>query len=133
MCRWVGVSGVQTSTNLPRGGIHSVGVTALESSSQSRRARSPVCTRLGGGSELVETSFDVKPLALLFQGMVLPLCIILQIVKLVDLLIKGVGKSCSKQIKCLDIVQIIPSMLSKTLKFGHIVVHIFPLHLEALL
>ena len=89
--------------------------------------------RLGGGSELVETSFDVKPLALLFQGMMLPLRVILWIVKFIDLLIEGVGKSCSKQVKCLDIVKIIPSMSSKALELSYIVVHIFSFHLEALL
>ena len=52
--------------------------------------------RLGGGSELVEMSFDVKPLALSFQGMMLPLCIVLWIIKFVYLLIEGIGKSCSE-------------------------------------
>ena len=89
--------------------------------------------RLIGWSELVETGFDMKPLALLFQGVVLPLRVVLWIIQFIDLLIKGIGKSCSKQVKRLDIVKIIPSMLSKTLKFGYIVVHIFSLHLEALL
>ena len=89
--------------------------------------------RLGGGSELVETSFDVKPLALSFQGMMLPLHIVLWIIKFVDLLIEGIRKSCSKQVKGLDVIEVIPSMLSKMLEFGHIIVHIFSLHLETLL
>ena len=89
--------------------------------------------RLGGGSELVETSFDVKPLALSFQGMMLPLCIILWIVEFVDLLVEGVRKSCSKQVEHLNIIKVIPGMSSKTLEFSHIVVHIFSFHLEALL
>ena len=49
--------------------------------------------RLGGWSELVETHFDVEPLMLSLQGMMLPLHIILWIVELIDLLIEGIGKS----------------------------------------
>ena len=52
--------------------------------------------RLGGRSELVETSFDVKPLALSFQGMVLPLRIVLQVIKFIDLLVEGIRKSCGE-------------------------------------
>ena len=88
---------------------------------------------MGGGSELVEMSFDMKPLALSFQGMVFPLRVGLWIIKFVDLLIKGVRESSSEQIECLDVVGIVSSMSSKTLEFGHIVVHIFSFHLEALL
>ena len=89
--------------------------------------------RLRSGSKPVKMGFDTKPLALSFQGMMLPLCVGLWVVKFIDLLIKGIGKSCSKQVKCLDIVKVISSMSSKTLKFGHIIVHIFSFHLEALL
>ena len=75
----------------------------------------------------------MKPLALSFQGVVFPLRVGLWIVKFVDLLIKGVRESCSEQVKCLDIVKVISSMSSKMLKFGHIVVHVFSLHLKPLL
>ena len=75
----------------------------------------------------------MKPLALSFQGMVLPLHVVLWIVKFIDLLIKGIGESCSEQVKCLDIVKVIPGMLSKMLELGHIIIHIFSLHLEAML
>ena len=95
--------------------------------------RSPICTRLSGWSELVEMGFDVEPLTLSFQGMMLPLHIILWIVELVDLLIEGIGKSCSEQVKHLNVIKVIPSMSSKTLEFSHIVVHVFSFHLEALL
>ena len=95
--------------------------------------RPPICVRLGGQSELVEMGFDMKPLVLSLQGMMLPLRIVLWIVEFIDLLVEGIGKSCSEQVKCLDIIKIIPGMLSKMLKFGHIVVHIFSFHLEALL
>ena len=95
--------------------------------------RSPICTRLGGQSELVEMGFDVKPLALSFQGMMLPLHVILWIVEFIDLLVEGVRKSCSKQVKHLNIIKVVPGMLSKTLEFGHIIIHVFSLHLETLL
>ena len=58
--------------------------------------RPPICTRLGGRPELVKAGFDVKPLVLLFQGMMLPLHISLWIVKLIDLLVKSIGESCSE-------------------------------------
>ena len=93
----------------------------------------PVSVGLGGRSTLVKTGFHVKPLALSFQGMMLPLCIGLWVVEFIDLLIKGIRESCSEQVKCLDIVKVISSMSSKMLKFGHIVVHVFSFHLEALL
>ena len=63
----------------------------------------------------------------------LPLCVILWIVELIYLLIEDIGKSCGKQVKRLNIIEVIPGMSSKTLKFGHIVVHVFSLHLEPLL
>ena len=95
--------------------------------------RPPICMRLGSGSELVEMGFDMKPLVLSLQGMMLPLRVILWVIEFVDLLIEGIRKSCSKQIKGLDVIEVIPSMSSKTLKFGHIIIHIFPHHLETLL
>ena len=82
--------------NSSRGSVHCIGVMTLEMSSQGRRMRPPICARLGGWSELVETGFDVEPLALPFQGVMLPLCIILWIVELVDLLMQGIRKSSSK-------------------------------------
>ena len=75
----------------------------------------------------------MEPLALSFQGMVLPLCVSLWIIEFIDLLVKRVRESSSEQVKRLDVVEIIPSMSSKTLEFGYIVVHVFPFHLEALL
>ena len=75
----------------------------------------------------------MKSLVLSFQGVMLPLHVVLWIIQFIDLLIEGVGKSCSKQVKRLDVVKIIPCMSSKPLKLGHVVIHILPLHLEALL
>ena len=89
--------------------------------------------RLESRPKLAEVGFDMKPLALSFQGVMLPLCISLWVVKFVNLLVKGVRKPCSEQVKCLDVVKIISSMSSKTFKFGHVVIHVFSLHLETLL
>ena len=75
----------------------------------------------------------MKPLALSFQGMVLPLCVSLWIIEFIDLLVKCVRESSSEQVECLDVVEIVPSVSSKTFEFGYIVVHVFPFHLEALL
>ena len=89
--------------------------------------------RLSGWPELVEASFNMEPLMLSFLGMVFPLCVGLWIIEFIDLLIKGIRESSSEQVKRLDVVEIIPGMLSKTLEFGHIVVHVFSFHLKTLL
>ena len=82
--------------NSSKGSIHGIGVMALEMSGRGRGTRPPICARLGGQSELVETGFNVKPLVLSFQGMMLPLHVVLWVVQFVDLLIEGVGKSSCK-------------------------------------
>ena len=40
--------------------------------------------RLSGQPELIEVGFNVKPLALSFQGMVFPLCVGLWIIEFID-------------------------------------------------
>ena len=74
----------------------------------------------------------MQPLALSFQGMMFPLRVSLWVIEFINLLIKGIRESRGEQIKGLDIVEVIPCMSSEAFKFGHVVVHVFPLHLEAL-
>ena len=131
MHRLIDISGVKSSMDMSRRGIHHIGVATLEASSRGRRTRPPISMRLGSGSEFVKASFDVKPLVLLLQGMVLPLCIVLWIIELIDLLIESIGKSCGEQVKCLHIVKVIPGVSSKLFKLGNIVVHVFPFHSKA--